>query len=122
MKKLIALIFTALFILSNYSVVSEINNNDEDIQIIIDTISFSNIIIEEKNEYLSIELNESTSKLVEPGKPILPIITKFFTFPLGTKIHEITVTYDTRDIILNKTIQVSPTPFYNSRIEQKNEL
>ncbi len=122
MKKLIALIFTALFILSNYSVASEINNNDEDIQIIIDTISFSNIIIKEKKEYVSIELNESTSKLVEPGKPILPIITKFFTFPLGTKIHEITVTYETRDIILNKTIQVSPTPFYNSRIEQKNKL
>lgn len=85
MKNIIILIFIAFLIISNYSIASEININDEVKIILIDSISFSNITFKEKNDYLSVELDETTSKLIEPGKPILPIITKYFSFPLEIK-------------------------------------
>ena len=122
MKNIIILIFIALLIISNYSIASEININDEVKIILIDSISFSNITFKEKNDYLSIELDETTSKLIEPGKPILPIITKYFSFPLETKIHDVNISYDIRNIILNKKIQISSSPFCNSKISPKFDI
>ncbi len=54
-------------------------------------ISFSNAHFEEVNNYISIKLEESTSYLNIPGEPVLPVISKVFTFPFKTKIKEVIV-------------------------------
>ncbi len=56
-------------------------------------IVFSDLFIKdvpEEEQYVSVNLEEATSFLMKPGEPILPIFTKVFTFPFGTKIKEIT--------------------------------
>ncbi|MCK5031650.1 MAG: peptidase C25, partial [Thermoplasmatales archaeon] len=62
------------------------------------------------NEYLTINLEESESLLLETGKPVIPVITKVFTFPLGTKIVDVNVDFDIEKQVLSKKIQPSPKP------------
>jgi len=74
------------------------------------TISEPIIKIKESNEYLTIDLKESESLLMDTGKPVMPVITKVFTFPLGTKIVDVSVDFDIEKQILSKKIQPSPKP------------
>ena len=47
--------------------------------------------IKDYGKYVIVELKEQTSFFMIPGKPIIPTITKVFTFPVGTKICEVKV-------------------------------
>ena len=64
--------------------------------------------INEIEEYISIDLKESESFICEPGRPLLPAITKVFTFPLGTNIVNVDVVCEYEEYILSKKIQPSP--------------
>jgi hypothetical protein len=55
----------------------------------IESIIFSEPNIQKEDHYLTLNLIEATSYLMNPGKPILPIYTKIFKFPYGTKIKSI---------------------------------
>ena len=46
--------------------------------------------------------------LLSPGKPQLPLISKTYTFPVGTKILDLQITYDHISLTLPNKIQ--PTP------------
>ena len=74
-----------------------------------ETIIFSQPGICEEQDYVSIELNEATSSIWETGKPTLPVVTKVFTFPLGTIIDNVDVTFS--NIIekeISKPVKLSP--------------
>jgi hypothetical protein len=54
-----------------------------------DEIMFSQASFEVKDGQVSIKLDEATTYLNRPGEPILPVVTKVFTFPFGTKILDV---------------------------------
>ena len=99
MKKIIAITIFVILFLSGLGAVSgqyEINENK-----IKEKILFSEPILEDTTDYVTIDLAEKTSYLLDPGKPRLPVVTKIFTFPIGTKISsvDVTLTFDsTKDI------------------------
>ncbi|PNX45855.1 MAG: peptidase C25, partial [Thermoplasmata archaeon M8B2D] len=70
----------------------------------------SNPVFEKNEEYLSINIKESTSNLMEAGKPIIPTFSKIFTFPIGTKISNVNVNFDVKEYVLPGKIQPSPSP------------
>ena len=51
-------------------------------------IFLSKPIIIEENDYIKVNFAESDSLLLETGKPAIPIFSKTFTFPVGTKIKK----------------------------------
>ena len=53
------------------------------------TLSISKPVITEIDEYIKVEIPEAESLLLEEGKPILPVITKVFTYPIGTIINDV---------------------------------
>ena len=53
------------------------------------SIVFSEPNLQEGEQYLTLKIEEATADLMDPGKPILPIYTKIFKFPFGTKIKEV---------------------------------
>ena len=53
------------------------------------TTRFCLPIIQENKEYVSIEISEETSKSWEEDKPSLPVVSKVFTFPFGTRIDSV---------------------------------
>ena len=67
-------------------------------------------IIENEND-IEIELSEATSSSFESSKPVLPIVTKVYTFPFGTKIDIVDVTFsEPISQKITKPIEQSPEP------------
>jgi len=74
------------------------------------TITVPTISLTEINdEYMTVSLEQGTSFLAEPGKPLLPKILYPYELPFGATNITVTITMDT--IHLGKIIQViAPTP------------
>jgi len=109
MKKLLPIILVGILVVSGLGAVA-VQENDDKTQYNIEYMAISEPIITETNEYLTVNLEESESLLMETGKPMLPVITKVFTFPLGTNIVDVKVDFDTQKQVLSKKIQPSPRP------------
>ena len=114
MKKLLSLLAGLILVLSGLGAVAlpktnEILEKEESVLI-------SEPIIKEVDNYLAIDLEESTSMLLETGKPIIPVVTKTFTFPLGTNIIDVKIDLDMKKYALSKKIQPSPEPVFSSDI------
>jgi len=73
-------------------------------------ISLSTPVFTDAGEFVKVNIEEQTSFLMEDGKPMLPVITKVFTFPLGTTINDVNVQIDQDIYTLDKKIQPSPEP------------
>ena len=95
------------------------------------SMSLSTPVFKETGEYLIVELEESISWMMETGKPIIPIVSKTFSFPIGTKISTVQVGCDMEKYILSKKISPSPQPLplspalitsINSNIVQDEEV
>ncbi|PNX47930.1 MAG: peptidase C25, partial [Thermoplasmata archaeon M9B1D] len=87
-----------------------ISNDNEEILLEKITVPISNPVFETNEEFLSIHIKESTSNLMEAGKPIIPTFSKVFTFPIGTKISNVNVNFDVKEYVLPVKIQPSPGP------------
>ena len=64
------------------------------------TISISKPVITDINSYVNVEISEAESLLLEEGNPELPVITKVFTYPMGTIIKDVNVVYNLKEKIL----------------------
>ena len=109
MKKIIPILIVGIFVISGLGAVA-VTDNDTKSLIKMESILISEVIIEDKTDYIGVDFDESTSKLMETGNPIIPVITRVYTFPAGTKINTINVDFDTEQIVLTKKIQPSPRP------------
>lgn len=58
--------------------------------------------------YVKVELNEASSYLFKPGRPLLPIICKVFTFPIGTHVVNVEVYHQTNSYSLDQRIIPCP--------------
>jgi len=114
MKKILPTLIIGILIISGFGAAAINDNNDgkRTDKIIIDAIHISQPTIKEKNNrYVNIELTGAASNLMQPGKPILPVVTKIYTFPRGTKINDVTaILSDTKEQQLVKKIQPAPQP------------
>ena len=91
MKNKIAILFVCWLLVASVLPVMESKEGDLHTKEIEKSISFSKPDIQEleKSQYVCINVEESTSYYMCPGKPILPIYTEVFTFPFGTNITDI---------------------------------
>jgi len=72
---------------------------------------FSELKYKSEGEYISVDIDEASTFLMNAGKPMLPVYTKTYTFPIGTKILDVNVTIPviTQEFISGK-IKPSPEP------------
>ena len=80
MKNLLPIIIVGILVISGLGAVA-VQENDDETQFSIESMTISEPIITETKEYLTINLEESESLLMVTGKPMLPVITKVFMFP-----------------------------------------
>ena len=109
MKKMLPLLMVGILVISGIGAVA-LQEKDNETIFKKETFNISEPIITEKGEFLEIDLEESSSNIIETGKPILPIITKTFTFPLRTRIVDVNVDFEIKEKILQKKILPSPKP------------
>ena len=87
-KKVIAFLATTLLIINVLPIVltaeDEFYFNER-----LESVIFSEPEIKDDDQYITLNIQESSSILLDPGKPILPVYTKIFEFPFGTKIKSV---------------------------------
>ncbi len=82
----------------------------------------SKIIIEEKNDFIKINLEDSTNFLSHQGKPLTPFIVKNFVFPKDTKIKDVKcVVTDFTDKKIDKKIISASKPVLKLDSDNKKE-
>lgn len=107
MRKILPIIVVSILVLSGLGATALSGSSKE--QVRKETITFSNPVIQEKEEFTIINLKEATANLMEPGKPIIPKYTKTFTFPFGTKIKDVDVTFsEESQIEISKLVIPAP--------------
>ena len=111
-KKLLPVVIVSILIISGSSaiVVSSYESSDTNALFETTEIFVSEPIIEKKDRYISVEIKEATSMLMLTGKPILPVITKTYTFPVGTKIVDVDVNSVFNEYPLYGKVQPAPMP------------
>jgi len=87
-KKLLA-IFVLISLISSIFTIGLNAGKNLDIKEKTESIIFSELKIQEKNNYITLNLEEAPLCLMRPGEPILPVYTKTFKFPFGTQIKEV---------------------------------
>ena len=109
MNKLLNIYIIGLLIISVFTSIA-IPHDIDNIDIISDRIFLSEPYFNNIDEYLSLNIEEAESLLLEPGKPQIPVITKVYTFPLGTKIINLTIEHNVDKYEITKKILPSPEP------------
>ncbi|MGC9307971.1 MAG: C25 family cysteine peptidase [Thermoplasmatota archaeon] len=59
-----------------------------------ESIQFTSPSITQQNDRAVVTLAEATSSSGQPGAPRLPVVSKTYLFPFGTRINSVDVTYD----------------------------
>ena len=112
MKKLLTLAIIGTLLIGGLNAIA-LNNETEDTKtefITNDSLNISHLSFDIKDNFAHISLPEQTSYMMEEGKPILPIISKTYTYPIGTSIDEIIVNIDRTQKTLQYKVAPAPAP------------
>jgi hypothetical protein len=106
--KILSISIIGILVLSGTGAFALDKSNGET-EVIEEEILISQPIIKSiDEEYVSVNLNEAKSSLLETGKPMLPVITKVFTFPFGSNIQNVEVYFsDEHEICLSNNIKTT---------------
>ena len=109
MKKIIPILIVGILVLSGLGAVALTDEKAYNEKVEEKSIVISKPIIKDIGQYITVNIDESTSSISEPGKPMLPIVTEVFTFPFGTKIRNVDVINSkvTKQVLLK---EIYPTP------------
>jgi len=76
-----------------------------------ESIVVSEPIIKETNQYVTVNLERVTSALSKAGEPVLPVVTKVFILPFGSKVSHVDVSFSkANEMALSKPVQPGPEP------------
>lgn len=122
-NKIIGILVCMLLITSVLQIAA---NEEEDLYTKekIESIVFSEPNLQEMDQYITLNVEEATSCLINPGKPVLPVYTKIFKFPFGTKIKGVECRpSQVNQKVISGEIQPSPEPAplvnVNNAMEEK---
>ena len=111
MNKIISTFVIGILILSGVGVLAINNDSSYNEKMKNESIVLSKPTIEDKEKYISLNMNEASSYLQETGKPMLPIVTKVYALPYGSEISKIDVfTSETKELKLQKKVIPCPEP------------
>jgi len=124
MKKLLSFLLFAIVITSSFGAATFSNNINSSIKQNITELSFSQPVLQEKDNYLKIDIKETNSYLLKQNQPILPIYLETYYFPIATKIINVDCIPSTiQQQFLTKKILPSPQPvLIGSKITGKEKI
>ncbi len=119
MKKIIPILIVGALVLSGIGAIAYEADDNKVLEEKI-TFSVSEPTFSSSENFLRVNLEQETSVRMETGKPMLSVITKTVTFPAGTKINDVQVTYDVEEYKLENKILPAPekVPLIDTDISQ----
>ena len=122
MKKIISIAIIIFLILGSLVVIADSNDGTFYKKTQNKSITISKPIINNVDEYISVDFEQSTSHIMELGRPMLPVFTEVFVLPFGSKIDEVDVTFsDIDEMKLAKKIQPAHEPTPISKMVKTSE-
>ena len=122
MNKILPILVVGIFVLSGLGAVAVTEAEKEEFKHKIASVSFSQPIFKTENEYISINIDETNTFLMEDGKPMLPSYIHTFSFPFGTKIKKVTCELSNfQEKTLSKHIKPTPKAFAVGSINARNK-
>ena len=111
MNKLLPIILVSILTLGGFGACAL--SFDENNHIINETIYLSDLEFITDINYVTINLPEKTTFTWETSKPMLPVHTKTYTFPFGTKIDNVDVKFSDA---IEKKLSLPIKPVHRSQI------
>ena len=93
MKKIVSIFVIAIFIVSAFGAVANPKEETNNLLTLENMFNVSEPIILDRENYNSVQIEESTSNLLETGKPVLPKISKTYELPIGSEIKGVNVVF-----------------------------
>ena len=119
MRKILSLVIVGILIISGLGAVAL--DNEKNTYKISESIHFSEPTIKQNEQYITIDIKEATSNFIETGKPILPKYSTIYTFPFGTRITNVEVSFSgTIEQEISKSILPAPEPQIVSTVYKSN--
>ena len=124
MKKLISILAIGILVISGLGAVSVANDKTFDFKTEKKQLVFSEPIIKDEGKYVTVNLKEATTSLLDAEKPSLPVVTQIFTFPFKTKINQVEVIFsEPKNLVLSKEIKPAPEPIIlNTELQTTNQI
>ena len=121
MKKNITILFVGILVLSGMNAIAGFDDTLQNT--ISEEISFSTPLIIQKDDFVQLSIEESDDVLFRENKPSMPMICKTFTFPFGTIIDEVIVSYQEnyQQTIPSKVIPSPKTGYISTEIPFEKE-
>jgi len=115
MKIILTFIIIGILLLSGLGTVAITDDNSYDLKIEKDSAMVSKPVITDIGQYVTVTIEESTSSLLDLGKPVLPVLTKVFTLPFGSNISNVDVIFSgEKEIVLSKKVLPGSEPVFVS--------
>jgi len=112
-KKILTVLMLHILVFASLNVLATDENGNGNINICekSDLVSFSDLNIETKGEYVTLGFEQANTYLDTPGQPSLPVCVKTYKFPIGYKIYNVEFTYfDVEEKTLSGKIKPAPKP------------
>jgi hypothetical protein len=110
MKKIVILVIVGMLVLGGLGAVAVSQTTKPSLNKSA-TISFSHPVIQNTNGYSLVTVPQTNSWLRATGMPLLPAEVTTYTFPFGTKIQSVDVTFSNpQEFKLGNPIQATPSP------------
>ncbi len=124
MKRLLSILIIGILIFVGLGAASTVNDDTSNFKIEKTKLVFSNPILKDEGKYLSVNLKESATFLLDSGKPLLPVVSQVFTYPLKTKINNVEVIFsEPKTLVLSKEIRPAPEPIIlDTELQTTNQL
>jgi hypothetical protein len=122
MKKTISIVLILILVISGFGAVALPERNNTIMRNNTESFEINSISLLDRGEYLSIEMSEATSSLLDVGKPVIPRITKVYTLPFGSTVKNVNVDFSGENKFkINK--EINPTgPILIDGISQEISL
>ena len=110
MNKLLPVLIIGVLVFSGFGA-SAITKDKKNERTMTELITFSEPCIQDHDQYVGVNVDEADFHLSVSGNPMLPTYVKVFTFPVGTKIKDVSCAFpNVREKTLSKEIIPAPEP------------
>jgi len=121
LKKIIPIFIVGILVISGLGAVAANETGEKQTQQEKILLSEPNIV--DLGEKISIEIVESDVYYQESGQPLIPKITKVYTYPFGTTIENVDISFsDFNEIQLTKPLKITPEAKILSSINKETNI
>ena len=126
-RKIIGILLVGLLLISgtsNFINAEKTVEQDKNLLSLEKNVTFSSPHLMEKEEFVQIMVDETDQNKKSIGKPLVPVLTEVYSFPLGYEIHDVTASLSDVSIMpIEKQLEPSPIPMpYDTKYIKDSEM